>query len=186
MADRDSERRRGERLNINEEFETVGATYVSDLSEHGVFVHTDDKLPIGTTVELRFSVLLDDPVVIQGLGKVVRHQSDPSGMGVEFGPLSPAMVLRIQDVISRQRPRDSGPPVGVGGAKGARELQTQGFGARPISEDEFDMAKTGSFGAVSATIPLEAEDLEDLEDSKTRPHKAIQTPIADDDGDEDA
>jgi Tfp pilus assembly protein PilZ len=181
MADKDSERRRGERLAINEEFESVGASYVSDLSEHGVFVHTDDKLPIGTTVELRFSVLLDDPVVIQGLGKVVRHQSDPSGMGVEFGPLSPAMVLRIQDVISRQRPRDSGPP--IAGPLDSQELKTKEFGARPVSEDEFDMAKTGTFAPVDAPIALGDDDVEDLEDTQTRPHEAVDSPIADDDDD---
>ncbi len=183
MSDKDSERRRGERLNINEEFESVGANYVSDLSEHGVFVHTEDKLPIGTTVELRFSVLLDDPVVIQGLGKVVRHQSDPPGMGVEFGPLSPMMVLRIQDVIARQRPRDSGPP--LVGAVDSQELKTKEFGARPISEDEFDMARTGTFAPVEAPIALGDEDIEDIDDSKTRSHGAVDAPIADDEDSED-
>jgi Tfp pilus assembly protein PilZ len=184
MSDNDPDRRRGERLNINEEFESVGAIYVSDLSEHGVFVHTSDQLPIGTTVELRFSVLLDDPVVIQGLGKVVRHQSDPPGMGVEFGPLSPAMVLRIQDVIARQRPRDSGPPLAGGGVE-SQELKTREFGTRPVSEDEFDMAKTGTFAPVDAPMSLGDEDIEDLEDTKTRPHKAVVTPIVDDDDSED-
>jgi hypothetical protein len=172
------ERRRGERLNINEEFGSVGAVHVSDLSEHGVFVHTGDRLAIGTTVELRFTVLLDDPVVIQGLGRVVRHQDDPSGMGVEFGPLSPVMVLRIHDVISRQRPRDSGPP--VEGEMPTREFKTREFGARAVSEEEFDQAKTGSFAALSSTQELGEEDMETLEDNKTRRHRPIAEDISDD------
>lgn len=181
MGDKDSERRRGERLLINEEFEDAGANYVSDLSEHGVFVHTSDKLALGTTVELRFSVLLDDPVVIQGLGKVVRHQNDPPGMGVEFGPLSPAMVLRIQDVISRQRPRDSGPPI-EGDALDSQELRTREFGTRKISEDEFDQAKTGTFEAIGDSIQeLEDADIESVDDSKTRSHPAVDALIDDDD-----
>ncbi len=180
MSDKDPDRRRGERLNINEEFDTIGANYVSDLSEHGVFVHSPDLLPIGTTIELRFSVLLDDPVVIQGLGKVVRHQHDPPGMGVEFGPLSPTMVLRIQDAISRQRPRDSGPPIG-GPKTSGKEFKTGRVGARPVSEEEFDQAKTGTFAALDTTIALEDEDIESIEDSKTRRHRAVEGKIVDDD-----
>lgn len=180
MADKGEERRRGERLNINEEFEAVGANYVSDLSEHGVFVHTPDLLAMGTTVELRFTVLLDDPVVIQGLGKVVRHQKDPPGMGVEFGPLSPAMVLRIQDVLSRQRPRDSGPPIGDGQFD-SQELKTREFGTRKISEDEFDQAKTGTFEPINESITeLDDGDIEALDDSRTRSHPAVDALIDDD------
>ncbi len=61
-------------------------TPVSDLSESGVFVHTEDQLPIGSDIELRFTVMLDEPVLFVGRGRVVRHQrgDEPHGMGVEF------------------------------------------------------------------------------------------------------
>ncbi|TPV93132.1 MAG: hypothetical protein B7733_22030 [Myxococcales bacterium FL481] len=113
MSDSD-DRRRGDRVVINREFGSLDAgtiTYVNNLSAHGLFLHTDERVPIGTTVELRFTVLLDDPVPIEGLATVVRHQDDPSGMGLTFGPLSPKTVLRIQDVLARQRPVASGEPV---------------------------------------------------------------------------
>ncbi len=98
---------------INSEFGSLAGTitYVSDLSAHGLFLHTSERVPIGTSVELRFTVMLDDPVPIEGMATVVRHQQDPDGMGLTFGPLSPKTVLRIQDVLARQRPMSAGSPV---------------------------------------------------------------------------
>lgn len=108
----ESDRRRAERIRINAEFANVpSAIYISDLSEYGVFVHTESPAAMGTRLKLRFTVLLDDPVIIEGEGRVVRQQREPSGMGIEFTELSPEMILRVNDVISRQRPRDSGPPL---------------------------------------------------------------------------
>ena len=47
------ERRRGERIPINQEFgRGPGETWVSDLSLGGVFVHTDAMLPVGSLIEL--------------------------------------------------------------------------------------------------------------------------------------
>lgn len=107
-------RRRAERVPVNSEFGTLpGPTYVSDLSEGGVFVHTDQLLAIGSAVELRFTVLLEDPVVLQARGRVVRHQDDPRGMGIEFTRIAPDVVLRIADVVTHARPRDLGPPLEV-------------------------------------------------------------------------
>lgn len=107
-----SDRRRAERIPINVEFAAMStATYISDLSEYGVFVHTETPSAPGAKLKLRFTVLLDDPVIVEAEGRVVRRQTDPGGMGIEFTELSPEMILRINDVVSRQRPRDSGPPL---------------------------------------------------------------------------
>lgn len=113
MGKVDDERRRAERIRINAEFAAMSsATYISDLSEYGVFVHTPSLSPMGTTLKLRFTVLLDDPVIVEAEGRVVRHQEEPTrGMGIEFTDLAPEMILRINDVVARQRPRDSGPPL---------------------------------------------------------------------------
>lgn len=164
-----AERRRGERVLVNNEFaqfDASGQTYVSDLSEHGVFVHTDESVPIGTTIELRFTVLLDDPVVIQGLGTVRRVQENPRGLGVEFGPLSPVMVLRIHDVLSRQKPRSAErvpeqapePPKGVP----TDRLQTGVFAARKAEQKDFDDAKTGVFAPLKVELGSDEDD-EDVE-----------------------
>src|SRR5688572_13856309 len=116
MADAPNDRRRGERVPVNAQLATVAASsrYVSDLSEYGVFVHGDESLPIGSIVDLQFTVVLDDPVLLRGRGRVVRKQRMPLGMGIEFIDLEPEMILRINDVVTRQRPRDSGPPVSDG------------------------------------------------------------------------
>jgi Tfp pilus assembly protein PilZ len=105
------DRRRAERIPINEEFSSDGSTWVSDLSVGGVFVHTEELVPIGIAVELRFTVLLDDPLVIDAVGKVVRHSRRPVGIGVQFSALAPEMRERIEHVLARQRPLDSGTPI---------------------------------------------------------------------------
>lgn len=107
------ERRREQRIPINDEFgrSAAGEHWVSDLSLGGVFVHTDELLPVGSVIELRFTILLDDPVVIEALGKVVRHSHKPRGMGVEFAGLQPDMQQRIETVLARHQPLDSGTPL---------------------------------------------------------------------------
>lgn len=111
MAPPSDERRHCERVPINEEFSGDDSTWVSDLSVGGVFVHTRELVPIGIVVELRFTVLLDDPVVIEATGKVVRHSRHPPGIGVQFNTLSEQMRDRIEQVLARQRPVDSGAPI---------------------------------------------------------------------------
>ena len=110
MGGRD-DRRSGDRVPINEEFAAAGSTWVSNLSLGGVFVHTDDPQPVGAAIELRFSLLLDDPVVIEARAKVVRHSRDPRGMGVQFTSLEPLMRARIEAVLEREQPVDSGAPL---------------------------------------------------------------------------
>lgn len=96
---------------VNAEFGEAATTYVSDLSQSGVFVHTEQVLAIGTPITLRFTVLLEDPVSIVARGRVMRQQVTPAGLGIAFVELTPEMVLRIDDIIANRRPRDLGPPL---------------------------------------------------------------------------
>ena len=108
LARTNDDRRRGDRHPINPEFAALdpgSLTYASNLSEYGVFLNTRVRLPVGTPVELKFSVLLDDPVVISGMGRVVHHQDEPRGMGVVFAGLSAEMHLRVIDAINWYRNR---------------------------------------------------------------------------------
>lgn len=150
----DSDRRRAARIPINAEFAAMpSATYISDLSEYGVFIHTPSPSPRGSKLKLRFTVLLDDPVIVEGEGRVVRQQYVPvPGMGIEFTELSPEMILRINDVVSRQRPRDSGPPL-------ARSDDSAQLG--PLFDtgpDENEDEDEGSFDAASTLPRGEDED----------------------------
>ena len=79
------------RLTINKEFESFDAfihEYVTNISRSGVFAKSKSPLPIGTSVNLRFTVIMDDVETIEGVGEVVRVQTDPPGMGVVFRELS--------------------------------------------------------------------------------------------------
>ena len=85
------EPRREERITINKEFESYDAfitEYVTNISRSGVFVRSKTPLPIGTKVNLCFTVIMDGIETIEGLGEVVRVHEDPSGMGVVFTELS--------------------------------------------------------------------------------------------------
>lgn len=81
--------RRAERVTINKEFESFDAfiqEYVTNISRSGVFIRTKNPLAVGTKVNLRFTVLMDDIETIEGTGEVVRV--DEEGMGVVFRDLT--------------------------------------------------------------------------------------------------
>ena len=83
--------RKDNRVTINKEFESYEAfisEYVTNISRTGVFVRSKSPLPIGTQVNLRFTVIMDDIETIEGVGEVVRVEASPPGMGVVFRELS--------------------------------------------------------------------------------------------------
>ena len=89
MSDRAN--RTDERVTINKEFESFDAfiqEYVTNISRSGVFIKSNKPLPVGTRVNLRFTVIMDDIESIEGVGEVVRVDLDPPGMGVVFRELS--------------------------------------------------------------------------------------------------
>ncbi len=170
-----ADRRRAERIPINVEFAAMStATYISDLSEYGVFVHTETPAARGSKVKLRFTVLLDDPVIVEGEGRVVRRQTDPGGMGIEFTDLSPEMILRINDVVSRQRPRDSGPPL----ARDAQDDDDDHSDDSLLGSSDEDGDADGS-SRRKAFSPPPRVDHDDVEDLKTGRYPSV--PSADDD-----
>ena len=84
-------KRTDERITINKEFESFDAfiqEYVTNISRTGVFIKSQQPLPIGTRVNLRFTVIMSDIETIEGVGEVVRVEKDPPGMGVVFRELS--------------------------------------------------------------------------------------------------
>jgi uncharacterized protein (TIGR02266 family) len=96
---------RAERVRINQEFDAVEAhlsEYVTDVSRTGAFIRSQDPLPVGTRVNLKFAILADEIEVIEGVGEVVRV--DPAtgeggqGMAVIFRRLSESSI-RLLDRI---------------------------------------------------------------------------------------
>jgi hypothetical protein len=89
-SERQTDRRQAPRLTINKQFASFDdfvQEYVTNVSGSGAFVRTDSPLPIGTEVDLKFSVVLDGVETIEGVGVVVRVESSPAGMGVAFKEL---------------------------------------------------------------------------------------------------
>lgn len=84
-----SDARRDERITINKEFASFDAfleEYVTNISPTGVYVRSKKPLPVGTKVNLQFTVIMDDIETIEGTGEVVR--TDEQGMGVVFREIS--------------------------------------------------------------------------------------------------
>lgn len=103
------DRRIDARRTINHEFASVEqfiAEYVMNLSRSGVFIKSDDPLPIGTRVNLRFSVIFDDLEIIEGVGEVVRRVEPGTdqipGMGVVFVELTQISRELIERILVRR------------------------------------------------------------------------------------
>jgi hypothetical protein len=96
-------KREGERITINKEFESFDAfiqEYVTNISRTGVFIRAHSPLPIGTQVNLRFTVIMDDMETIEGVGEVVRVEKD--GMGVVFRELSAYSKTLIDKLLTQR------------------------------------------------------------------------------------
>jgi len=97
---------RDDRVTINHEFSSVDefiVEYVTNISRSGAFIKTKDPLPLGTKVNLRFTVIIDELETIEGLGEVVRVQHDPPGMGVVFVELTSHSQDLIAKLITKRR-----------------------------------------------------------------------------------
>lgn len=101
----ESDKRGDERVTINKEFESFDAfiqEYVTNISRTGVFIKSQQPLPIGTRVNLRFTVIMDDIETIEGIGEVVRVEASPAGMGVVFRELSTYSKGLIEKLLVQQ------------------------------------------------------------------------------------
>jgi uncharacterized protein (TIGR02266 family) len=94
------------RVTINKAFDSFDQfiqEYVTNISRSGVFIKTKQPLPVGTTVNLRFSVIMDGVESIEGEGEVVRVETDPPGMGVVFRKLSSYSQGLIEKLLTAKQ-----------------------------------------------------------------------------------
>lgn len=103
------DRRQEIRRTINHDFASVDQfihEYVTNISRSGVFIRSDDPLPVGTLVNLRFTVILDELETIEGIGEVVRvvpgTPDEPRGMGVVFTQLTQVSKELIERILVRR------------------------------------------------------------------------------------
>lgn len=98
-------RSREVRVTINHEFSSMEefiTEYVSNISRSGIFIRSKDPLPVGTKVNLRFTVIMDEIETIEGVGQVVRVSKNPRGMGVIFLELTTYSKKLIEKLITRK------------------------------------------------------------------------------------
>ncbi len=92
------------RVEVNDEFASIDvhlSEYVSNVSEGGIFLRCDETLPLGTEVDLRFTILNEDFETIEGKGKVVHHgHGGPNGLGIAFTWLSDASREAIERLMA--------------------------------------------------------------------------------------
>lgn len=102
------ERRVEIRRTINHEFSSVDEfidEYVMNISRSGVFIRSEDPLPIGTKVNLKFTVIMEELETIEGIGQVVRMVRGPgtsTGMGVVFIEMSQISRELIERILIRR------------------------------------------------------------------------------------
>ncbi len=95
--------RQSERVTINKEFDSFDQfieEYVTNISRSGAFVKTSTPLAIGTEVDLRFTIVMDGVETIEGVGEVVRVETDPAGLGVVFKHLSGYSAQLIEKLLT--------------------------------------------------------------------------------------
>ncbi len=100
------DRRDSERVQINREFACIDeyiAEYVTSISASGVFIRSKNPLPVGTKVNLEFSIILDDIETVEGEGEIVRVDTseERKGMGVAFTRLSAESKQLIDQILDR-------------------------------------------------------------------------------------
>jgi uncharacterized protein (TIGR02266 family) len=97
--------RRDERITINKEFESYDAfinEYVTNISQSGVFIRSKNPLPVGTAVNLKFTVITDAIEIVEGVGEVVRVENEPQGMGVVFTELTSCSKNLIDKLLTKK------------------------------------------------------------------------------------
>jgi uncharacterized protein (TIGR02266 family) len=83
--------------------------FSTDISEGGLFVATVDLLPIGSEIDLRFTLPSGRSVDVHGVVRWRREVNDRQpeifpGMGVQFRALEPAAASAIQQFVGTREP----------------------------------------------------------------------------------
>lgn len=83
--------------------------FTEDVSEGGLFVATYDLQPVGTSMDLEFTLPTAHTVRVEGEVRWVRDPRDetpdaPPGMGIRFGELRPEDLEAIQSFVRQREP----------------------------------------------------------------------------------
>jgi hypothetical protein len=98
---------------------------VSNISRSGVFIRSKRPLPVGTKVNLRFTIILDELETVEGIGEVVRTSDSPRGMGVVFIDLKRPSQNLIARILTRRPAGDTDSDAITLPPKGGRVRRSQ-------------------------------------------------------------
>ena len=109
-----SKQRADPRVNVNLEVQyrsaqEFTAAYAKNISGGGIFIRTQQPLPLNREVQLRFSLpSVPKPFVIQGLvvwtNPHPSRSSFPPGMGIKFMDLDPTVKTIIDGFVQEKLP----------------------------------------------------------------------------------
>lgn len=108
--------RQDERVTINKEFDSFDQfleEYVTNISATGAFIKCKEPLPVGTKVNLRFTVIMDGIETVSGVGRVVRISKEPAGMGVVFEELESYSKKLLERLLTSPK-IETAPPSPLG------------------------------------------------------------------------
>lgn len=73
---------------------------VKDVSMHGLFLETDETIPVGTPVEITVYLSAAEPIVISVSGLVAR--ADAGGIGCVFDKMDVDSFAHLRSIIAYQ------------------------------------------------------------------------------------
>ena len=105
------EKREEARHSVNHEFGTLGEfvrEYVLNVSRGGAFIRSAEVLPVGTAVRVKFTIVDEDILTIEGEGRVARAvlptESEEPGIGVVFTSLTEASRDALERLVTLKDP----------------------------------------------------------------------------------
>lgn len=105
----DQEERKHARVHINRQFRSMEhfiKSYAADVSRSGAFIRTDEVLPVGSRIEMKFTIVTTEIETLEGVAEVVRVSHDPSGMGIQFLELTDESGLLVDKLTAYAESQD--------------------------------------------------------------------------------
>ena len=76
--------------------------FAKDISVGGMFVETDQPMPVGSRINLRFNLEGQDPITVAAAE--VTYQVGKLGVGVQFVDVAPEDLKRIENYVAKSTP----------------------------------------------------------------------------------
>jgi c-di-GMP-binding flagellar brake protein YcgR len=79
--------------------ESMSLAFSRDISLGGLFIETDQPMPVGSRINLRFNLEENDPIIVTSAE--VTYQVGRMGVGVQFIDISQENLKRIGDYVDK-------------------------------------------------------------------------------------